>query len=159
VIYANAAARRLLGAREGEGLGEVFPCLEPQAPGRCAPGSRCAGCAFRRCVERALAGGQARERAFVLRSGAAGEPADLHLIASAVPFDHGGVRHAILAVDDANAILADPGVVRVCAGCGRVQDEEGEWHPLHRYLEDRLGIESGGPLCGRCDPGRGERGA
>ena len=31
----------------------------------------------------------------------------------------------------------------VCAGCGRVEDEEGGWHPMHRYLEDRLGLKIG----------------
>jgi PAS domain-containing protein len=159
VVHANGAARRLLGAREGLGLSDVLSCIHPHAPGRCEPGSRCAGCAFRRCVERALGGEPARDRGFVLKSGAAGEPADLHLIGSAAPFDHDGVPHAILATDDANAILADPGIVRVCAGCGRVQDEEGEWHALHRYLEDRLGIESPGPLCQTCDPRGGGAGA
>jgi hypothetical protein len=157
VAHANGAARRLLGARDGKSLADVLACVEPQSPGCCAPGSRCASCAFRHSVERALAGEPARERGFVLGTGGRAG-ADLHLIGSAVPFEHEGARYAILAVDDANAILADPGVVRVCAGCGRVQDEEGGWHPLHRYLEDRLGIESSGPLCDGCGPrGGGDR--
>jgi hypothetical protein len=155
VVHANGAARRLLGAREGRRLAEVLACVAPAAAGRCAPGTRCASCAFRRCVERALAGEPARERGFVL--GAGGAAGDLHLIGAAVPFEREGVRHALLAVDDANAILADPGVVRVCAGCGRVQDEEGAWHPLHRYLEDRLGIEAGDVLCAACEGGKGKR--
>lgn len=150
VVRANAAARRLLGAREGTRLGEALACVEARAPGGCAAGSRCGGCAFQRCVERALAGEAGRERGFVLRSGAGGAPADLHLIAACTPFDGAGARQAILALDDANAILADPGIVRVCEGCGRVQDEEGQWHVLHRYLADRLGIE-GGLLCDACE--------
>jgi hypothetical protein len=157
VLRANAAARRLLGAREGRRLGEVVGCVEGRPPGGCAVGSRCGGCAFQRCVERALAGEPSRARGFVMRSGAGGAPADLHLIAVGAPFQGGGARHAILALDDANAILADPRVVRVCVGCGRVQDEEGGWHPLHRYLEDRLGLEGGGPLCDVCE-GRPPRG-
>jgi hypothetical protein len=158
VVHANGAARRLLGARDGKPLADVLACVEPRASGRCGPGSRCASCAFRRSVERALAGEPTRERGFVLGTGG-GESADLHLIGSAVPFEHEGVGYAILAVDDANAILADPVVVRVCAGCGRVQDEEGGWHPLHRYLEDRLGIEAAGALCDACGTrGGGERG-
>jgi PAS domain-containing protein len=150
VVHANAAARRLLGARDGDELAEVLPCIEPEAPGRCARGSRCAGCAFRRSVEHALAGEPARERGFVLRHGE-GRGGDLHLLGSAVPFAHEGACHALLAVDDANAVLSDPALVRVCPGCGRVQDEEGAWYPLHLYLEDRLGLELAGPLCGACD--------
>lgn len=151
IVFANAAARRLLGARKGMTLGEALPCIEGGAPGGCAEGSRCGGCAFHRCVERALVGERVRGRGFVLRSGARGKAADLHLIAAGAPFEGGGARQAILAFDDANAILADPGVVRVCAGCGRVQDEEGQWHVLHRYLEDRLGLEIEGPLCESCE--------
>jgi hypothetical protein len=83
-------------------------------------------------------------------------PADLHLIARATPFEGGGARQAILALDDANAILADPRIVRICDGCGRVRDEEGEWHPLHRFLEDRLGLEGAGQLCESCE-GRAPR--
>jgi hypothetical protein len=156
VVRANAAARRLLGAREGRGLGEAVGCVEGRPPGGCAVGSRCGGCAFQRCVERALAGEPSRARGFVMRSGAGGAPADLHLIATGAPFrGGGGARQAILALDDANAILADPAVVHVCGGCGRGQDEEGGWHPLHRYLEDRLGLE-GGTLCDVCE-GRAPR--
>jgi hypothetical protein len=91
-----------------------------------------------------------RERGFVLR-GEGTRPGDLHLLASAGPFDHGGVRHAILALEDLNAMLGDPGLMRVCDGCGRMKDEEGGWHPLHRYLEDRLGLEASGPLCPECE--------
>jgi hypothetical protein len=151
VIHANAAARLLLGARGGAGLAEVLPCVDAAAPGRCRAGALCASCAFRRCAERALGGEVARARGFVLAAGRAA--ADLHLAGSAVPIAHAGARHALLALDDANAVLADPAVVRVCAGCGRVQDEEGGWHPLHRYLEDRLGIEPAGPLCDACHGG------
>jgi len=152
IVHANGAARRLLGAREGVKLGAALPCVEPRAPGACGTGARCAGCAVHRAAARALAGDSVRDRGFVLRSDG-GAPADLHLLASAAPFARDGAPHAILALEDANAILADPGVVRVCEGCGRVQDEEGGWHPLHRYLEDRLGLESTGPLCDACEPG------
>jgi hypothetical protein len=155
IVRANAAARRILGAREGTRLDEALGCVEGRPPGGCAVGSRCGGCAFQRCVERALAGESSRARGFVMRSGAKGEPADLHLIAVAGPFQGGGARRAILALDDANALLADPGIVRVCEACGRVQDEDGAWHPLHRYLEDHLGLEGGG-LCDVCE-GRAPR--
>jgi PAS domain-containing protein len=155
VVLANAAARRLLAAREGVNFPDVLSCTEPHAPGA---GDRCPGCAFHRSVERALAGEAVRERGFVLRSGGAGEPADLHLIAFAAPFDRDGAPHAILAVTDANELITDPRVVRVCDGCGRIQDEEGQWHALHRYLEDRLGLEAGGPLCDACDPAGGGEG-
>ena len=56
----------------------------------------------------------------------------------------------MLVLHDLDPILADPRVVRVCAGCGGVEDEEGEWLPLHRYLEDRLGLEAGEALCESC---------
>jgi hypothetical protein len=154
IALANAAARRLLGARKGRKLADALPCVEGRSPGGCAPGSRCGGCAIHRCVVRALAGERARARGFVLRSGPRGEPADLHLVAAATPLGRAGARRAVLALDDANAILSDPALVAVCEGCGRVQDEEGGWHVLHRYLQDRLGIEIAGPLCERCE-GRG----
>jgi PAS domain-containing protein len=151
VVLANAAARRLLGARDGVNLADVLACAEPHAAAVRGAVAGCTGCAFHRCVERALAGETVRERGFVLRSGAGGEPADLHLLAFAAPFERDGALDAILTVDDANAMLADPGVIQVCEGCGRIQDEEGHWHPLHRYLADRLGLEAGGPLCETCD--------
>jgi hypothetical protein len=154
IVIANAAARRLLGARKGRTLADALPCVEGRPPGGCAPGSRCGGCAIHRCVARALAGERARARGFVLRSGPRGAPADLHLLAAATPLGRAGARRAVLAVEDANAILSDPGLVTVCEGCGRVQDEEGGWHVLHRYLQDRLGMELAGPLCARCE-GRG----
>jgi hypothetical protein len=156
VLHANAAARQVLGARAGAKLGDALSCIEARAPGGCGSGSRCGGCAFQRCVRDALAGKAGRARGFVLRGGEAGKAPDLHLIGSAVPFGAGASRRAILALDDANAILADPGIVHVCEGCGRVQDEEGQWHPLHRYLADRLGLEAGGPLCDACE-GRARR--
>jgi hypothetical protein len=43
--------------------------------------------------------------------------------------------------------------VRVCPGCGRVEDEEGQWHLLHRYLEDRVGLEAQDALCTTCARG------
>ncbi len=157
IVHLNAVARRLLGAREGVLLGDALGCVDAAAPGGCGAGSRCGGCAFRRCVQRALAGEVVRDRGFVLR-GDVGNAPDLHLLASAGPFEHDGAKLAILAVDDANAILGDPGVVRVCEGCGRVQDEEGGWHPLHRYLEDRLGLDGGaGALCETCAPRHARR--
>jgi len=157
VVLTNAAARRLLGARDGVSLADVLACAEPHAAAARGAIARCTGCAFHRCVERALAGETVRERGFVLRSGAGGEPADLHLLAFAAPFERDGAPHAILTVDDANAMLADPGVIQICEGCGRIRDEEGQWHPLHRYLQDRLGLEAGGPLCETCDPGSAGR--
>lgn len=153
IVSANGAARRLLGAREGVLLGDALACVEARAPGGCGTGARCASCAFRRSAQRALAGESVRDRGFVLR-GEGSAHGDLHLLATAGPFEHGGATLAILAFDDANAILGDPGVVRICEACGRVQDEEGGWHPLHRYLEDRLGLEASGPLCDDCAAGR-----
>jgi PAS domain-containing protein len=149
ILMANAAARTMLGAREGVRLGEALSCTDAQSPGGCGEGPRCGSCAFLRAVQRALAGEAVRERGFVLREAGG----DLHLLARAGPFVHGGGGLAILALDDANALLADPGVTSVCEGCGRVRDEEGGWHPLHRYLADRLGIEAPGPLCDRCAAG------
>ncbi len=152
IVHANGAARRMLGAREGVKLGDALSCVEARGPDGCGDGTRCASCTFHRSVGRALAGEAARDRGFVLRS-EGGTPADLHLLAVAAPFEHDGVPYVILALQDANELLADPGVIRVCEGCGRVQDEEGGWHPLHRYLEDRLGLEASGPLCDVCDAG------
>ncbi len=158
VVLANAAARQLLGARDGVGLADLLACVEPHAPAGGAPAAPCAAPAFHATVERALAGESVRARAFVLRSGAGGEAADLHLLVFAAPLARDGAPYAILAFDDANAILADPGVVQVCEGCGRIRDEEGQWHLLHRYLEDRLGLEAGGPLCSACEAGSPPRG-
>lgn len=156
VVAANSAARRLIGARDGDTLGEALVCVEARAPGGCGKALRCGSCAFRRAVQRALAGETARERGFVLR-GEGAPDGDLHLLASAGPLEHGSSDLAVLGLDDANAILADPTIVRICEGCGRVKDEEGGWHPLHRYLEDRLGLEAPGPLCGDCEAGRDGR--
>jgi len=154
VRYANGAARSILGARAGAGLGAALGCAEG-AIGACGAGPRCAGCAFERVAHRALAGERCRGRAFLLRTGEGGAPADLHLLVSAAPLERG----AVLVLQDVDAILADPDVVSVCGACGRIEDEEGEWHPLHRYLEDRLGLEAGEALCPACArrAGRGGR--
>ncbi len=152
VVCANAAARRLLGAREGVLLGEALACVDSRAPGGCGSSLRCGSCAFRRAAERALQGETVRDRGFVLR-GEGEEHGDLHLLASAGPLEHGGATYAILALEDLNAMLGDRGLMRVCEGCGRMKDEEGGWHPLHRYLEDQLGIEAPGPLCPECEQG------
>jgi hypothetical protein len=141
VVHANALARAVLHAKPGDALDDALGCA-PDAPARGAA-------TIRDAVARALAGERVRARAFLLRTGAHGEPADLHLLACASPLDVGGVRHAVLVVDDADRILLDPSVVRICAGCGRVEDEDGGWHPLHVYLEDRLGLASD-ELCGAC---------
>jgi PAS domain-containing protein len=153
VVAANAAARSLLGAREGMLLGDALSCVDARNPGGCGTAIRCASCAFRGAAQRALAGETVRDRGFVLR-GESALHGDLHLFASAGPLEHGGARLAVLALQDANAILGDPGILRVCEACGRVKDEEGGWHPLHRYLEDRLGLESSGPLCPHCAEGQ-----
>jgi len=155
IVHANASARRAFRAGAGSKLGEVFACADV-ASGRCGEGSRCAGCAFRGAARRALAGEPARARGFLLRTGEGGEPADLHLLAFASPLEVDGARLAVLVLQDVDQLLADPGIVRVCTACGRVADEEGGWHPLHRYLEDRLGI-AGDQLCGAC-AGGAERG-
>lgn len=148
VVHANATARATVRAASGAALGEALGCAEAAAGG-CAGGARCAGCAVRDAVVRALGGEAVRARGFLLRSGARGEPEDLHLLASAGPLDLGGARHAVVVLQDADRILLDPAVVRICAGCGRVEDEEGAWHALHRYLEDRLGLALE-ELCDAC---------
>jgi hypothetical protein len=148
VLHANAAARADLGAESGAALGEALGCAEARA-GPCGAGARCAACAIRDAAGRALAGARVRTRGFLLRSCARGEPQDLHLLAAASPLDRGGARHAVLVLEDADRILLDPAVVRICAACGYVEDEEGGWHPLHRYLEDRLGLPIE-ELCGAC---------
>ena len=155
IVAANAEARRLLGAREGVLIGEAVACVDPRNSGGCGIAARCASCAFRRVLQRALAGETARERGFVLRSEAGAH--DLHLLATAAPVEHAGAPHAVLALEDLNGIMGDPEIVRICEGCGRVKDEEGGWHPLHRFLEDRLGLEVPGQLCEDCAAGRRTR--
>ncbi len=145
IAYANAAARRILGATAGSPLGAALGCSEGK--GRCGEGTRCGGCALRRATERALAGERSRARGFVLRAGEGGT--DLHLLAVAAPFARGRRAHALLALDDATEIASDPRILEVCGGCGRIADEEGGWHRLDRYLEDRLGVEPAGP-CQEC---------
>jgi hypothetical protein len=152
VVVANAAARATLGDSAGTSLGDAVGCAEARAVA-CGAGARCAGCKILDAARRALGGETVRVRAFVLRSDARGEPSDLHLLATAAPLDLDGARHAVLALEDADRILLDPAVVRICAGCGRVGDDEGTWHPLHRYLEDRLGLAPD-ELCDAC-AGRG----
>jgi hypothetical protein len=153
VVSANASARRLFGATEGMLLGDAIGCADARSPGGCGSTARCGGCAFRRAAERALAGERARERDFVIRGDPAQGKGDAHLLVAAQPLRHEGQALAILALTDVNAVLADPDVVRICEACGRVQDDEGAWHPLHRYLEDHLGLGDGGPLCDDCDAG------
>lgn len=155
VVAANGAARRTLGVQEGIPLGDALGCVDAKLPGGCGAGPRCAECAFRRTAQRAISGETVRDRGFVMRGDAPEH--DFHLIARAGPFAHGGAGLAILALDDANDMLRDPGILRVCEGCGRVKDEEGGWHPLHRYLEDRLGLEVPGPLCDACATGAPRR--
>jgi len=150
VVHANAAARSLLGARPGAAMGVALGCVEGAAL-VCGQGARCAGCAVRCVAERAIAGEPGRARGFVLRAGGGGLPADLHLLVSAAPFAYAAAPHALLAIEDVDEILADPGVIQVCGGCGRVEDD-GEWHELHRYMEDRLGLEVAGELCADCEP-------
>ena len=148
VVSANELARRVLGAHEGVPLGDALGCVDAALPGGCGAGQRCANCTFRRTAQRAINGETVRDRGFVMRGDTPEN--DLHLMARAGPFDNGGGRLAILALDDVNEMLRDPGFIRVCEGCGRVKDEEGGWHPLHRFLADRLGIETSGPLCDDC---------
>lgn len=149
VVLANAAGRGLFGAGPGSTLGSALGCAEA-ASGGCGSKPTCSDCAVAEVVRRALAGERARARAFLLRTGEGGEPADLHLLVAGAPFEVGGANHAILVLQDVDQLLADPGVVRVCGACGRVEDQEGEWYPLHRYLEDRLGLEASEQLCPAC---------
>lgn len=149
VVHANAAGRGLFGAEPGATLASALGCAEAAASG-CGSRPSCSGCVIVEVVRRALAGERARVRAFLLRTGADGKPADLHLLVAGSPFQFGGAAHALLVLEDVDQILADPGVVRVCGACGRVEDEEGEWYPLHRYLEDRLGLEASEALCPAC---------
>jgi hypothetical protein len=148
VVQANAAARAALGASAGTALGEVIPC----AHGSAAPsgaGARCAGCAVGDAVRRALAGAPARARGVLLRGGPGGAPA--HLLATAAPLRRGGARRAVLVLEDPDRILLDGPPVRIWAGCERVEDDDGCWYPLHRFLEDRFGPspEALCDLCGR----------
>lgn len=145
ICHANAAARRMLVAPAGSPLGAALGCAE--GGGRCGEGGGCGACPLRRAVERALAGEGSRARGFVFRTREGAS--DLHLLAVAAPFARRGRAHAVLALDDATGIASDPGVVEVCGGCGRIADGEGGWHRLDRFLEDRLGVEPGGP-CGEC---------
>ncbi len=142
VVAANALGRAVLHAIPGETLDDALAYGGPPEPSRGAA-------VVRQAVARALAGERVRARAFLLRTDARGAPADLHLLACASPLELDGARHAVLVVDDADRILLDPAVVRICAGCGRVEDEDGGWHPLHRFLEDRLGLASE-ELCADC---------
>lgn len=151
IVSANGIARQLLGAHEGVPLGDALGCVDARAPSSCGTGPRCGTCAFRRTAQRAINGETLRHRGFVMKGD---DPEhDLHLIARAGPFDHEGTgRLAILALDDMNEMLRDPGVVSICEGCGRVKDEAG-WHPLHRFITDRLGVETSGPICDACAAG------
>lgn len=153
VVFANAPAKRLFGVREGVKLGEALACVDAKDDA-CGLGPRCTGCAFRRVAVQAVAGTPGVERGFILRAGP-GDPEDLHLLAFATPFERDGAPHAVLAFADVNALLGDPGIVKICEGCGKVQDEEGAWHALHLYLEDRLGLETAGGLCDDCHDGAG----
>lgn len=148
IVFANAAARDRLGARAGMDLGSALGCAE-LGDGRCGTEKRCARCAVDRVVERALGGERTRRRAYLLRTGPGGEPADLHVLLSASALQRGGSAHAVLVLQDLNELLADPEVLSVCAGCGRIE-EDAEWYPLARYLEVRLGLEAGDALCPTC---------
>jgi hypothetical protein len=152
VVYANTSAKRRFGVREGLKLGEALHCADAEAD-ECGNGPRCSACAFRRATLAALAGTPSMERGFVLRGEHPGDPEDLHLLAFTSPVERDGTTYAVVAFADVNEILGDPGIVKVCEGCGKVQDEEGAWHPLHLYLEDRLGLETAGGLCDVCHDG------
>ncbi len=149
VVLANAAGRGLFGAEVGATLGSALGCAEAAAGG-CGAKPTCSDCTIAEVVRRALAGERARVRAFLLRTGEGGEPADLHVLVSGAPFRTAGAAHAILVLEDVDQILADPCVVRICEACGRIQDEEGDWYPLHRYLQDRLGLEASEEICPEC---------
>ena len=146
IVHANAAARRMLAVSGGARLGETLGCAE--GAGDCGGGERCGGCVLRRVIERAIRGERGRARVFA-RTHAEGGAPDLHLLAVATPFASRGKPHAVVALDDATEVVSDPRVLEVCGGCGRVAGDDGEWRRLDRFLEDRLGIEPGGP-CGDC---------
>jgi hypothetical protein len=148
VVHANAQARATFGVGAGDSLGSALGCADADA-GACGVGRRCSGCKIRDAALRATEGETVRVRSLVLRDDAGGDPSDLHLLATAAPLDLGGARHAVLAVEDADRLLLDPAVIRICAGCGRVEDDEGAWQPLHRYLEDGLGLAPD-ELCDAC---------
>jgi hypothetical protein len=152
IVLANAAARDALDVRAGRDLGSALHCAGGTCEG-CGGSARGARCPLDRVVRSALAGRSARGRAFLLRTGARGEPADLHVLASAAPLARRGAPHAVVVLQDVDALLEGADLLRACAGCGRVEADDGEWYPLHRYLEDRLGVELPGPMCPRC--GRG----
>jgi PAS domain-containing protein len=151
VVHANAAARAALGAAAGTRLRDALSCAETAS--RCGPGARCPACPIFDAVGRALAGAPARARGFLLRDAKGGAPADLHVLATAAPLGAGRGTRAVLVLEDVDRILLDPAIVRICAGCGRVEDDDGCWYPLQRFLEDRLGVSSES-LCDRCERGR-----
>lgn len=38
----------------------------------------------------------------------------------------------------------------ICAYCHRIRDDQGEWHPIERYLEGRTGAQVSHGICGVC---------
>jgi hypothetical protein len=42
------------------------------------------------------------------------------------------------------------GLLVICAGCKKIRDDEGQWHPIEFYLQERFGLRFTHTMCPDC---------
>ncbi len=154
ILFVNRAGRALAG---GDGVldlrraGEVLGCLratETEAGCGNAPG--CRRCVVRNSVSKAVFNGAVhRVRAF-LEVARGGKTEERYFLVSAAPFEHEGRRLAILTLEDISEIVELRSMIPVCAGCGKIRDEENHWKKVEHYFHERLDVDFSHGFCESC---------
>ena len=136
VLFANQRARDVFGDVVGRICWQVF-CVGQSGP--------CELCADRPLLT------------------AGGEPAGVHAWEApnptngrwyahrtrAIRWTDGRVVRLSLAVD-VTEVKALRGMVPICAGCKKIRDGEGRWHPVEVYVQQHSGAEFTHGLCPQC---------
>lgn len=156
VLNFNKAASLLLGMVDSQHVlrkrsGEILHCLHAsETPEGCGRAPACADCVVRNSLKQALKGEQVFRKATIMELLDQGLVLPRHFLVSASPFEYGGHKLVLLALEDINDLITLRHLLPICANCKKIRDEKDYWQEVETYLQSHLDVKFTHGLCPDC---------
>lgn len=155
ILHHNAAAGRLLSPGEaGVRLfraGHALHCVHAQGvPEGCGRAPACRSCVVRNSVSTCLREWRVvREKTTFGRAGQDPHHESWFMV-TAAPFEHDGMRVALLTLEDISELTMLRSIVPICAWCRRVRTGADYWQSVERFVATNLAIDWSHAICTEC---------
>jgi PAS domain-containing protein len=163
ILDYNTAAKELLGLGRQQILfrsgGELLNCLHAldSQEGCCSQSGACKTCVIHEAVKEAFAGTSSVRRRVKMELLDEEKIHDFYALITTTPFTYGGLKAALLIVEDINELAELQRIVPICMNCRKVRDDDQYWKEVEEYFKRHWDLKFSHSLCPDCTKLRMER--